>query len=421
MKEANQVVVSIPDRHTIKKWAYKLAAIAVACYLAYVVREIWLPLGLAFLLAMVLDPVVDRMQQRGWSRTAAASFIFGSFILTFGGLAILASPYVIDQASHMQGQFERYFPDTTHQGLIKSFSQMNLPKGVANVGVQIFEGARSGFQRSNSWLLDYGMRFVSNLVWVVIIPVVAFYALRDFHVIIAKALLIAPKHKRETVQKGVADVTLVFGKYIRGLAIVSGLNGLATWALLAALGVQSALVLGVVAGLLYSVPYIGAVLTVALTAAVAFVSGGAQAMLIAVGASIVLHQIIFDQIITPRVLGGQVGLHPILSIFALLAGNLLLGIPGMILAVPVAACIQIAVLTLVPKWDQEISIDAPTPAEAALTIMAPTTDPGSPNSATEQMRESVMVAVEQAEMLVESALEGEPMADLPMRHSPKDH
>lgn len=420
MTEAHQTRISLPDKLTLKKWAYKGTAIVVALYFAYVVREIWLPLGLAFLLAMVLDPVVDRMQQRGWSRTAAASFIFGSFILTFGGLAVLAAPYVFDQASQMQVQFERFFPDTTHQGLVKSFAQMNLPKGVANVGVQVFEGARSGFQKSNSWLLDYGMRFVSNLVWVVIIPVVAFYALRDFHVIIAKALLIAPKQKREAVQKGVADVTLVFGKYIRGLAIVSGLNGLATWALLAALGVQSALVLGVVAGLLYSVPYIGAVLTVGLTAAVAFVSGGAQAMLIAVGASIVLHQIVFDQIITPKILGGQVGLHPILSIFALLAGNLLLGIPGMILAVPVAACIQIAVLTIVPKWDQEISIDAPSPAEVALAVSDLTEDLGTAANATEQMRESVMIAVEQAEMLVESALEGEPSADLPTKSSPKE-
>lgn len=85
-------------------------------------------------------------------------------------------------------------------------------------------------------------------------------------------------------------------------------------------------------------------------------------MLGAVGASIVLHQIVFDQMISPRLLGKTVGLHPILSIVALLAGNLLLGIVGMILAVPVAACIQILVLALVPKLQVEIELPDGAPA-----------------------------------------------------------
>jgi predicted PurR-regulated permease PerM len=82
---------------------------------------------------------------------------------------------------------------------------------------------------------------------------------------------------------------------------------------------------------------------------VAFVGGGVPMLLTAVGTSVLLHQVIFDQIISPRILGGHVGLHPIISIVALLAGNLLLGIIGMILAVPVAACIQMAVIAFYPK------------------------------------------------------------------------
>ena len=97
-------------------------------------------------------------------------------------------------------------------------------------------------------------------------------------------------------------------------------------------------------------------MTIVLTAAFAFVGGGPQAAVVAVVASFILHQVVFDQMVTPRVLGSQVGLHPIISIIALLSGNLLLGIVGMILAVPVAACIQIAIFSVLPKLAQVVEV-----------------------------------------------------------------
>jgi len=236
---------------------------------------------------------------------------------------------------------------------------MKVPDGIAEIGARAFGSLQGGLQKSGSEFADYGMQFAGNLVWVVIIPIVAFYALRDFHVILAKALLVVPSRNRPLMQTAVTEITAIFGKYLRGLGIVSLMNGVATGLLLVVLRVPNAALLGIVAGLLYSVPYMGAILTVALTAAVAFIGGGLHLMLIAVGASMVLHQIVFDQIITPRILGGHVGLHPIASIFALLVGNLLLGIIGMVLAVPVAACIQIAVVAVLPKLAMEIDIASP--------------------------------------------------------------
>ena len=87
--------------------------------------------------------------------------------------------------------------------------------------------------------------------------------MRDFHLILGKALLLVKKERRGLVQTAVAEVTAIFAKYMRGLLIVSMLNGLATWLVLSILGVPSAFMLGAVAGVLYSVPYIGALITVA--------------------------------------------------------------------------------------------------------------------------------------------------------------
>jgi predicted PurR-regulated permease PerM len=408
------ISVPIPESSDIRRFLVKVVLAAFICYFVYVVREIWLPLGLALILAMVLDPVVDRMELRGWSRTWATAFIFGSFLLIVIGVVYLASPYIGGQAAEMQTQFEKYFPDHSHAGLLKSLHQMKVPDWIAQLGASSYDTLRGGVTKSSSSLTTYGVQFAGNLIWVVIIPIVAFYSLRDFNLILAKALLIVPTRNRPLVQTAVAEITSIFGRYLRGLGLVSLLNGIATCVLLEILHVPSAMLLGIIAGILYSVPYIGAILTVALTAAVAFIGGGAHLTLIAVAASVVLHQIIFDQIITPRILGGHVGLHPILSIVALLAGNLLLGIIGMILAVPVAACIQIAVVTVLPKLAMQVDIETP-----GSETHEPTDEAGekldSTEEAVEDMKTAVTLAVEKIdEQAANETLENEqPPKDKP--------
>src|SRR5579862_8417995 len=230
------ISVPVPDATSVKRILLRAAALLGFAYVVYAVRDILLPLGLAFLLAMILDPVVDRMELRGWSRPRASAFIFGSFLLIVGGLAILAFPYGVDQVNTLQLGFERYFPDPTHEGLTRSFHQMGASPGIANAGVAVIENARGSLQRSSTWLSAYGMSVVANAIWIVIVPIVAFYALRDFHTILAKALLLVPTRHRDLVQNAVTEVTGVFAKYLRGLAIVSILNGVATAVLLTALG-----------------------------------------------------------------------------------------------------------------------------------------------------------------------------------------
>lgn len=365
---AGVVMFPWPDGSVWRRWLIGAALLAVVAYLVYAVREIWVPLGLAFLLATILDPVVDRMEARGWKRGTATFFIFGSFIFIVLGLIWLATPYAVAQGVELQKKFNEQFPDMSRRGLLQSFHAMKAPDWLSNVGVQVLQGSQSAVERSSNWVTTYGVSVLSNMIWLAIVPVVAFYALRDYHLILAKSLLLVPHRQRDKVQTYVVEVGAIFAKYLRGLAIVSLLNGTATWLLLAALGIPGSLVLGIVAGLLYSVPYIGALITIVLTAAVSFSAGHLSGMLVAVGLSFILHQIVFDQIITPRILGGHVGLHPILAIIALLVGNILLGIVGMILAVPVAACIQIGVLAAVPRLRIDIPMPEPTVDVASAVI-----------------------------------------------------
>ncbi len=352
------ITIPVPSASSVKKTFLKIGLGILLLYLGYVVREIWLPLVLAFLLALVLDPVVDRMELRGWTRPRASAFIFGSFLFILVGLIVLAYPLASAQIDTLQKGFEKYFPDSSHAGLIASLYKMGLSPNLAGGAVSIIESSRNSLKHSSSFITNYGLVIVSNAIWIVIIPLIAFYALRDFHIILGKALLLVPPKRRDLIQTAVKETTMVFGNFLRGLAVVSVMNGVATTVLLMAVRVPGALMVGVIAGFLYSIPYLGALLTLVLTAAVAFVGGGPNMAILAVGLSVLLHQIVFDQIISPRVLGGHVGLHPILSVIALLVGNLLLGIVGMILAVPIAACIQIAVLAIQPKLSEQIDVSA---------------------------------------------------------------
>ncbi len=195
-----------------------------------------------------------------------------------------------------------------------------------------------------------------------LVPIVAFYALIDYHRIFAKVLLLVPRHSRDDVRSIAADVTVVFGKYLRGLGVVCVLNTLATTLVLLLFAPTRpyAAALGLIAGILYAVPYLGAIVSTALISLVALVHpeyGSISNMLIVTASMVGLHQLFFDQVLAPRILGGHVGLHPIFSIMALTAGHTLAGIGGMLLAVPVAASLQVIVLHLIPRLGKHIEVN----------------------------------------------------------------
>lgn len=391
-----EITVPVPAWKQARPWLWRALLVALALYVAYLVREIWLPLSIAFLVALILDPVVDRLEMRGFTRAAGAALIFGTFILVTGGLLFVSVPPLLDQGAEIQQRFEKVLPDHSSDGIDRALEKQHAAPLLRSIVKQLVANLNSSLSKSSNLVTDRLIQYGSNLIWLVIVPIVAYYALRDFHLILGKALLLVRSERRANVQTAVAEVTAIFARYMRGLAIVSLLNGLATWLLLAVLGVPSPMVLGAAAGILYSVPYLGALITVALVCGVAFLSGGFNFMLIVLVANLLLHQVIFDQIVTPRIVGGQVGIHPILAIVALLAGNALLGLAGMILAVPIAACLQIGVLSLVPKLGHEIDLPPPeNHVEAKGQVEGGELD--AKIDATEELHQTVVDAVEQIE------------------------
>jgi predicted PurR-regulated permease PerM len=309
---------------------------------------------------MVLDPLVDRLEVRGWPRTLAVLLIFVGTLAALGTLLFLAIPTMTQQLGAVVTDLDEKFPGITSAQLEKTarilLRRTEAPAWMRGPVMQLAHDGTKTLSQSLTWFSQTLVRLIPNLAWVVIVPLVAFYALSDYHVIYAKFLLLLPAEQRKPAQELIAEITAIFGTYLRSLALLCAMNGAANGLLLVAMGVPYALTLGVLTGLLYAVPLVGPIAAVALVAVVALISVSIPKALLVVGITILLQQVVFDQILAPRILGSHVGLNPILTIIALLSGQVIFGLGGLLLAVPLAASIQRVILHVVPKLNRRLEL-----------------------------------------------------------------
>jgi predicted PurR-regulated permease PerM len=196
------------------------------------------------------------------------------------------------------------------------------------------------------------------VVQAVVTIIITFYVLMDYDRLRSRFFFLIPSQYRNHVRSLSRDVGGVFTQYIRGLVMECTIFGICMVVLLEGLAfvhpklMDSALLVGVLAGVLYAVPYLGALTVTLLSFLVAFAAGGFWFALIAAGGAFVINQA-FDYVVTPKVIGAGVGLHPILALFALALGaELFHNIWGLILSVPVAGSVQIIFYRLFPKLCQ---------------------------------------------------------------------
>ena len=320
------------------------------------------------MLALLLDPLADNLMKRGLSRMAASGLVFGVFLFLIVGLGWLAIPALIGEAgalaqngptyiSGLQDSAQRFLDHHHKIGPIK------LPHKVSQLTAQV-SGQASGFlQKAGGSIGTFLIGSATFVVQFVLTLIIAFYFLVDIDRLRARLFYLAPEKWRSMMGHIGSDVGGVFSDYLRGLLIVCALYGVTTIGLLYGLSVfhhslaQYALLVGAAAGVLYAVPYLGSFTTALVTFIVAFAAAtgdhhsGLTFGGIAVAATLVVNQV-FDNVVTPRVVGGGVGLHPILALFALVIGGELFGIAGMLLSVPIAGSIQAILFRLYPRLTQ---------------------------------------------------------------------
>lgn len=361
--------------HVLVTWRHSstvIVVVALAYLLCAHVGNIIPPFAIAFFIAALLDRPVTRLQARGISRARAVASIYVFVFLTIVLLGWLIIPGAIDQMRELSNNVNDYSvklsqaADRWYESNRTRLSSVGL-KGkpsewlysrsglLADAANQIFSGLKSSIAG-----------FAGQLVWLIIIPLSLFYFLLDFHSIRARLIAFVPEPHRSHVDRMSREVVEVFSDYIRSLAIVCALFGVVSIVVFTLLGLHYSMFLGVAAGALYAVPYAGPALTIAAALIIAVTMGKGAAFLIVIAVVYMIMQCSFDYGVTPRVVGGSVGLHPVVNIFALMAGASIFGVWGMLLAVPVAASVQKVLLYMYPRLG-----DKPAGATPPVGALAP--------------------------------------------------
>jgi len=325
-------------------WLIGLAVLLVAIYL---LRAVLLPFVAGMAVAYLLDPVCDCLQRWGLSRTWATAVVTAIFIVLAVAAVLLLVPLLAGQITSLVERLPDYIEALRGQvGRLLDTLQARLDPAVLE---RVREAVQGSAGRIVGWATDTVGRLVSGgvalanmLSLVVITPVVAFYLLRDWDRLVAKIDSWLPRDHAETIREQVREVDRTLAGFLRGQGTVCLLLGLFYAIGLTAVGLDFGLVVGLLAGLLSFIPFVGSMVGLFASVGLAVVQFGDWVMVAVVAGIFFAGQAIEGNVLTPKLVGGSVGLHPLWVIFGLLAGGALFGFVGVLLAVPVAAVIGVA-------------------------------------------------------------------------------
>lgn len=356
-----------------------------AAYGLFLVRGVLPIFGVALLFAYALEPVLRRLETRGYSRGGAVFYVFLVFLLLFAiMLALFASAWqqLRDLALNLP-TYQAQGAALVDQNL-ERFQQLRLPANLKKSVIEAVTDLQNRLPANFSRVLSNGVSWVLGSlgtigIAMIVVPILTLYFMLEMNPLRARILMIVPSSYRRDVTEIGTSINELLGRYVRGQMIVCSLFGvLCTMAfhiLFFAYGMDYPLVLGLIAGLIYIVPYIGmGTIAIAAGATGYFTadSSPVTCAVLAVGSCLVLNLII-DYGIAPRVLGRGVGLNPLLVIFALLSGAQVGGVLGMILAVPVFASLRVVAIYLFPQLVAPISQTPPESAGSELETSANST------------------------------------------------
>ncbi|MDG4650489.1 AI-2E family transporter [Roseibacterium sp. SDUM158017] len=340
--------MALPVRQQITYWG---AAAAVLMAVLWLLGDVILPFLVGGAIAYFLDPVADRLQRLGLSRVLSTIVIFIVVTLVFVVAALIVIPLLIQQATGLVqsapevfGQLRNFlterFPTVMDEGSTLRNSLASLGETVQSRGAELLQG-----------VLSSAAGVVNVLVYMVVIPVVAFYLLLDWDRMVARIDDLLPRDHAPVVRHLAGQIDRTLASFVRGQGTVCLILGTFYAVALMIIGLQFGLVVGLVAGLLTFIPYVGALVGGILSIGLAlFQFWGDWWWILAVALVFQVGQIVEGNILTPNLVGSSVGLHPVWLIFALAAFGSLFGFVGLLVAVPVAAAIGVLVRYAIERY-----------------------------------------------------------------------
>lgn len=334
-----------------RKAMFWVGALALACLFLWVFRQVLPPFVAGMALAYFLDPVADRLERLGVSRLVATFAILGLFLVIFVVIVIAIIPTLVVQTS----QFIERLPALI--GTLEDFVNTNpaarwlaslLPMSAnGDVETSISELMRQGTRWSSQILqsvMSGGQALIGVVSFMLISPIVAFYLLWDWDNIVTRVDSWLPRDHVDTIRRLAMQIDQALSGFVRGQVTVALILGTFYAIALTLLGLNFGLLIGIIAGVLNIIPFIGSVAGFIVAVGVALFQFWPDWLwILAIAAVFVAGQVAEGNFLQPVLVGDKVGLHPVWLMFSIIAFSFLFGIAGTLIAVPVAAAVGVVV------------------------------------------------------------------------------
>lgn len=339
--------------HLEPKWRYRFligTLILLVLFFLYWIRSILEPFLLAAVLAYFLSPLVEYFQKRGFSRTGGIVLTY--FILV--AIALLVSVYVFPI---LWGQLQVLLisiPEYTSQaqellqGFYNKYQRIDIPYSLRQEIDHAIKQVEVALTNSVGQVIDGILGVFAHLFNILMVPVLAFFMLNDEGRTVKKFLAMIPEPWRVKILQLWAELDAQLIKYLKGYLILSFTVGALTSIGFFLIGLEFPFLLGLIVGIFDIIPYFGPVIGAIPAIAVGILESKSKAVSALI--VILVIQQLESNILSPKIIGSSVGLHPLLVIFFLLLGNKVYGVIGMLLAVPMAITLRVLWRHVILRW-----------------------------------------------------------------------
>ena len=329
-----------------QKWMLLIATLLVSVLL-YLLSPVLTPFFIAALLAYLGDPLVDRLETYKLGRTLAVSIVFSIIFLLLTLVLVFLMPMLESQISYLLKSLPAHLNWIQRELMPALAARFDLDPQAFNLDAlrqlisQQWSSSGSNMLNIFKSISDSGLVIMVWLANLVLIPVVTFYLLRDWDILLARVHELLPRAKEPVIKKLVVESDNVLAAFLRGQFMVMIVLGIIYALGLKIIGLELALLIGMLAGLVSFVPYLGFIVGI-VTAGVAMLLQTQDILQIwPVVIVFGIGQALEGMLLTPLLVGDKIGLHPVAVIFSVLAGGQLFGFVGILLALPVAAIIAV--------------------------------------------------------------------------------
>lgn len=335
-----------PIKVNHKSWGVWLATLAVIMLLIYSLSAVLAPFLVAALLAYLSDPLVERLASWKVPRLLGVVIVLLLLLAAVVVLLFIFIPILEQQIALLIQKIPSWLTWlqttvapwlATHLGVQNNLDTSQLKFSVAGHWQQ----ASDILGKTIKTVTGSSLAIISVMTRVLLIPVVFFYLLRDWPKVLVGLQQLLPRRIEPTISRLIRECDDVLSAFLRGQLLVMLALGLMYSMGLAMVGLDTALLIGMIGGLVSIVPYLGFIVGITSASIAAYVQYHSLWRVAAVWLVFVIAQSIEASVLTPQLVGDRIGLHPVVVIFAVLAGGQLFGFTGILLALPVAAVLMV--------------------------------------------------------------------------------